>query len=350
MLSIQVRPSLGLLRQIAKIEYFAGSWSRLRLNTGFASDEKRQMTCSRDAYAILCLDANTSVVLAVQLRELLKKGVALSDRGDDFLQELDSKNGHIIELDRLKKPLNAPFALSFTQLLQLHQTLGVAASEHAKAPENSLRQQANSFLDPDGRKIFPGISAFLVEKRLRALLEWTEAELRADLLHPLLVIGTFHLLFLQTLPFKQANHRVALIVMRKLLEAHGYDFVAYSALSPLLLKNEEAYFNALRQAEKTAGSNWSTLNTWLEFFLDSVLSSGNRLQTEYEQSFLRSRLSAVQQQILTVVKEQGSATRERVAQETGINLNTVKYNLTVMHQRGHLRRNGGGRTTNYSLV
>lgn len=350
MLNVQLRPSFGLLRQIAKIEYFAGSWSRLQQNTGFASTERATLSTSRDAYAILCLDASTSVVLAVQLRELLKTGVPLSERDDAFLQELDASNSHIIELDRLRKPLSEPFSLSLANLLQLHTTLGLGSSEKSKSHDSAIRQQAGNFLDSDGRKIFPGISAFLVEKRLRELLLWTESELRADLLHPLLIIGTFHLLFLQILPFRQGNHRVALIVIRKLLQAHGYDFVQHSAFLPLLLRNEESYFNALRQAEKTAGSDWSTLNTWLEFFLDTLLSCGTRLQDEYEQSFERSRLSKVQRQILLVVKEHGSATRERVAQETGINLNTVKYNLTVMHQRGHLRRNGGGRTTNYSLV
>ncbi len=353
MLNIQIRPSLGLLKQIAKIEYLAGAWSRLRLNESFASKHRAEQASLNEAVSSLCLDGSTSAVLSIQLREMLNNGelpqiVSRETEGNATFQH-SSRFAHssLDEVNRLMDLAELPFTLSIDDLLQLK---AATFENSGSEPEAAYRQQLGSLLDPNNRSVFPAISAFLIEKRLLGLIDWTQRELEAEILHPLLVIGTFHLLFLQILPFPNESHRIALLIMHKLLEKHGFDSVKFQPLTPLFFSQEEAYYNALRQAEKTAGSDWSTLNTWLEFFLDTMLSAGKALQHESELSFSRSRLSKVQEQILTVVKAHGSVTRDRVSKETGINLNTVKYNLSVLAQRGHLRRNGGGRTTNYSLI
>lgn len=91
-------------------------------------------------------------------------------------------------------------------------------------------------------------------------------------------------------------------------------------------------------------------NIWLETFLDCLLDSSQRLISVGEQRAEGLRLTAVQKQIIGVVRSYGSATRERIATESGINLSTVKYNLSVLATRGHLKREGGGRTTSYRLV
>ena len=198
--------------------------------------------------------------------------------------------------------------------------------------------------------IFPTVSPFLVEQRLEELLEWARHELEDGQFHPLFVIGTFHLLFLQIHPFPTANHRLALILLWRLLDAHGYSYVRYSHFAPEIASRSKQYFAALRQAEKTAYGNWSTLNIWLEFFLDMLVLASQNLLTLTERTVSSARLSSVQRRIIDVIKSSGSATREKIVTETGINLSTVKYNLSVLASRGHLKRDGGGRSTSYRLL
>lgn len=198
--------------------------------------------------------------------------------------------------------------------------------------------------------VFPTVSPFLIEQRVTELMEWARHELEEGNFHPLFIIGTFHLLFLQIHPFSTANHRLALLLLWRLLDAHGYGFVRYSHFAPEMNDRSRQYFSALRQAERTACGNWSTLNIWLELFLDTLILASNRLMDVSERHVSSSRLTSVQRKIIDVIKSNGTATREKIVNETGINLSTVKYNLSVLASKGHLKRDGGGRTTSYRVL
>jgi Fic family protein len=203
---------------------------------------------------------------------------------------------------------------------------------------------------PGNKRIFESVSSFLINERFSDLVSWVSQELEDDRFHPLYVIGTFHLLFLQIQPYQTANHQLCLAIVWHLLNKNGYSFFEYSHFAPTLLTKSEEYFNALRQAEKTAYGTWATLNVWLEFFLEVLLESNAVLSDTRQRLVGHYRLTPVQKQILQVVKTYGSATRERIARETGINVSTVKYNLSVLYSNGQLKREGGGRSTSYTVL
>jgi len=197
--------------------------------------------------------------------------------------------------------------------------------------------------------LFPTVQPFLIEQRLQDLLEWLAQELKDGRLHPLLVIGCFHLLLLQISPYARFNHTVALLSVAELLQRSGFTALARRPVASQLLRCRTRYGRSLKQAEKTAASSWATLNVWLEFFLAAIGACVEEaVATELEAADF-SLLTPTQQSIVEAVRLLGSATREQIADSSGVNVSTVKYNLGVLLEKKVLQRYGRGRTTNYQV-
>jgi hypothetical protein len=351
MIDIELRPSLRIVKRIAEIERFAGSWDRSSLQTTPAFDEMSNEALLLGAKSMIVLDSTSPASLLMLTADLQRTynqsfiveksvGPEINPEAADY-REKDTESAELVRLAALHHT-NAAFDLP--GINRLYAAL-VFADPH------QYRTQSAYFLTPENEVVFPTVSAYMVEQRLTELADWVNQELEKRAVHPLLVIGAFHLLFLQVCPFPAANHRLCLLLVWRLLAATNYSFIRYCHLAPLLLQRSKQYFGALRRAEKTAfPGNWSSLNIWLEFFLDTVLAVTEELPDSTEKQLGKTRLSSVQKRIMEVVASSGSATRDRVANETGINLSTVKYNLSVLAARGHLKRHGGGRTTSYSVM
>lgn len=347
-MKIELRPSLKVVQQIASIERFAGRWERLSQSGAVANDALADHALAEGARAAISLDPTSPISLLAQV-EVERE---LGDR-HEAVHRLAPGNAQKTPLNFLIEAFSEQEELSVESILRLFTrvTEGVLSSD-----ERKFRNTPLLFVTPgmgpqaDNEVVFPVVSPFLVEQRLQDLIEWTNRELEEGAVHPLLVIGTFHLLFLQVHPLPTANHRIALLITSQLLDEHGYDFVRYSSFIPVIAQRTKQYFAALRQAEKTAGSTWSTLNIWLEFFLDTLIHASDELTVESERLVTSSSLTSVQRRIIDVVKTIGSVTRERIINETGINISTVKYNLAVLATKGHLKREGGGRTTSYRVL
>ncbi len=353
MLKLEMKISSRLVQQVGVIERFAGVWERLAQSEALASEAILHQSLERGAESCLRLDTSSPAGLSLYIE------VQSGPNGrSDIIYGKDKNSAWSGRSNPLEAMIEAhlhpaEFDLDGIRQLQLLLALGQTASTPDELPQ--MRTSAQYFTAPDlgprgNEVVFPTVSTFLVEQRLAELLEWTRHELEDGQFHPLFIIGAFHLLFLQIHPFSTANHRLALVLLWRLLDAHGYGFVRYSHFTPEIEQRSKQYFAALRQAEKTAYGNWSTLNIWLEYFLDTLLGASQSLLSLTERQVSSSRLTTVQRQIIDVIKSNGSATREKIVTETGINLSTVKYNLSVLANRGHLKRDGGGRSTSYRLL
>lgn len=348
MIKLEMKPSPRLVQQVARIERFCGYWDKAIINNLSLVEELQAPSIIAGSISALKLDNTTPPKTSIQIGNIIE----ITKEKDFFLSDLtEFTKGHefSIELDSDK----------LTELFYALQTSNSSNSGkpfrklavNFTAPSLLATRGFNSTVALDKEEIiFPAVSSFLVENRLEELLEWTKEQLLEAQFHPLFVIGTFHLLFLQIHPFETANHRIALLLLWHLLDAHGFSFVRYSHFAEIFELRSKQYFSSLRQAEKTAGNSWATLNIWLEFFLDALISSSEKLLDNAEKKLGFYRLTDVQQQIIDVVKVTGAASREKIVSETGINVSTVKYNLTVLSTKGHLKRDGNGRTTSYSVI
>lgn len=337
MIKLEMKPSPRLVQQIAIIERFATYFEK-SIGVGLNHIEDLQKpSIIAASISALKLDTTTPAKTSFQIGNILEipseKDIFLHD-----LKEFIKTHEFYVQLDSVR-------------LMQLFYFL--QSEDSTEDLEKPFRKIAVNFMAPTSGKeeiIFPAVSSFLVENRLEELLEWAKLELSEGQFHPLFILGTFHLLFLQIHPLETANHRIALLLLWQMLDEHGYSFVRYSNFAEFFELRSKQYFSSLRQAEKTAGNSWATLNIWLEFFLDALISCREKLLSNTKKQLDFFRLTDVQQRIVDVVKNTGVASREKIVVETGINVSTVKYNLTVLAAKGQLKRDGNGRTTSYSII
>lgn len=221
-----------------------------------------------------------------------------------------------------------------------------------QSSSSALRTINGDFLAPgiggfDQDIVFPTVSAFLIGKRFRELLDWTTLELRRDNYPSSLVGGVFHLLFLQLSPFRRHNHLIALLCLERILLHSGYPFLRNCSLINEFQRHPINYYQSLRQAERTIFHTWQTLSVWLEFFTLCLERCAERRLHLLEDKCNYAKLPTTQQRVFDCIQHSGSMTREQISQKTGININTVKYSLKALMQQGFLIRTGAGRGTAY---
>ncbi len=354
------RPSHRIVKQISQIERFAGSWQRIpsAMNPGQTKKESGGQASPQPALfdgisAAILLDITSPPQLSLALTRIHSSG----KRGSGIADPLGIENTYAHPaFEALRLAYLRDAELSAKEIFYCAALIGEKLSAHEALNQrlespNSLYRITNSALRThEDTSLFPTLSKYVIEARLAELLAWVNKELQEGLIHPLIIIATFHLLFLQISPMRTANVRLCHLITWQLLRQQGYGFVQQQHLTPILLERNEAYYNALRQAEKSIFTNWKSLSIWLEFFLESMMAIEARVELQEAKKAAKGRLTSVQQRIVDVVRRCGSASRDKIVQETGINISTVKYNLSLLSSRGQLVRSGGGRSTSYSLL
>lgn len=372
MFQVDLKPTLRIVNLIAALERFAGRWDRISLSPAMASNELETQALREGAAAALSLDVGGSGVSALIT-------ALLSDENLD--QAASSGKLPDVTLRQFRRLIEAhkrPFDLSLAGIVQLfgaaidgidlgasietmkNQRIDPAAQRLDSGQKLPLRSQSGYLsvcaVRTDGlsaaaeEMVFPTISPFLVRGKLLDLIEWTQVELKRTTFHPLLVIAIFHLMFLQLSPFPSGNVRLSLLIAWKLLDQNGFTFVRHCHFATELHAKSVQYANTLRQAERTANTTWASVNIWIEFFLDALKTSSDQLASATHSKERGLEVTHVQRRIMDVIRRTGRASRELIVTETGINLSTVKYNLTLLATRGHLAREGGGRATAYRIV
>jgi Fic family protein len=336
-----------MLTYVAQLERLTGILQRGSCPVKY--EDQKNLSIQTNALSALSLDHTTPAPLAHPLLTFFS-----SSKNANFSSSNIISKEHLEIISRTKDSFSMDFELSEEGLAQLNQSL-VCKTKKENVTDNInideiLRNYQLSFLSHDNKRIFTTVSPFLVKRRLKDLVEWTCDELSYGEISPILTIGTFHLLFLQIHPFRDGNHRTALIASWSLLKDCGYNFVENSSFIKAFLDSGESYYTALKHAERTIFSDWSGIPLWLEFFVRTLLKSAEDAVSAEERFTNQAVLTETQKQILEVIQKHGAVTREKVVTETGINLSTVKYNLSLLKERGHLKREGGGRSTFYTIL
>lgn len=332
MLQLNLKPTHSLLRQLAQLERTIGRWESLASSTPEGQTQQLSLASMSD---IVALDSTLSYLNnEKQLADSSPNNfcsVLLEQLGDYFSHRPDFKLSNTVELHQ--------------RLL----SISVASTELGV-----FRQGTKPFMAPPKHSrvenlVFQTVSPFVIETRLNDLFEWLALEQRKPTLHPLLTASVLQLAFLQTSPFTVGNHLLALLLTTRYAVANGYSAMLAAETLGYFKQNEDSYFAALRQAERSMFQTWSTFNVWAEFLIEAFSSTLEQRLRQLEAQLDSRRLTSVQKRIVEVIRISGMATRDQIAQQTGINASTVKYNLSVLTDRGQLRRVGAGRTTSYGV-
>ena len=233
-----------LLVLIAEVDEFKGAWRAL----GTLAPER--LSALRRVATIESIGSSTRI-----------EGSRLSDRDVERLlanleiKAFDTRDEQ--EVAGYAEVMETVFAawqdLAFTEnhVRQLHRDL-LVYSEKDAWHRGSYKTTPNSVaaFDADGKQVgivFETASPFDTPRRMEELIAWLNEARAERVLHPLLVVAVFVVVFLEIHPFQDGNGRLSWVLTTLLLLQAGYAYVPYSSLESVIEQSKEGYYLALRQ-------------------------------------------------------------------------------------------------------
>jgi len=337
-----------ILNLIARIDEFKGAWRAL----GTLAPDR--LTALRKVATIESIGSSTRIEgskLTDREVERLLSNLAMQSFATRDEQEVA---GYAELMDVVFRAW-ADMPLNENHIQQLHQIL-LRHSEKDSRHRGQYKTHSNSVaaFDENGVQIgivFQTASPFDTPRLMSELVAWLREQREQALLHPLLIVAIFVVVFLEIHPFQDGNGRLSRALTTLLLLQSGYTYVPYSSLESVIELNKEAYYLALRQTQgsiRTATPNWQP---WLVFFLQSLAEQVRRLERKIDrEKLVLAALPDLSLQIVEFAREHGRITIGDAIKLTGVSRNTLKQHFRKLVELRHLIQHGSGRGVWYALV
>ena len=344
--TIQITPEI--LSLVAEIDEFKGAWRAL----GTLAPER--LSALRRVATIESIGSSTRI-----------EGSKLSDRDvEKLLANLEIKSfatrdeqevaGYAEAMDLIFRAWDE-VAITENHIKQLHRDLLVYSEKDAWHRGNyKISSNSVAAFDEDAKQIgivFETATPFDTPRLMGELVAWLNAVREEKRLHPLITIGVFTVVFLEIHPFQDGNGRLSRILTTLLLLQANYAYVPYSSLESVIEQSKESYYLALRQTQGSIRSETPNWQPWLTFFLRALQQQMKRLSKKIErEKLVLSSLPELSLRILDHVREHGRVSVGDIIKLTGVSRNTLKVQFKQLVEKGHLTKQGGGRTTWYILA
>lgn len=216
----------------------------------------------------------------------------------------------------------------------------------------TVTNQVEAF-DADGKSlgiVFETATPFETPLWMKDLVAWYNQSVHEETNHPLLLIGIFIVVFLAIHPFKDGNGRLSRVLTTLLLLRAGYGYVPYSSMEGVIEANKDSYYLALRRTQQTIRTANQSWDSWLVFFLKTMVKQKDNLAAKIKQEqSLRASLPALSRQIVELVKTRGEITVKDIEAATSANRNTIKAHIKKLAEGDYLVPVGKGRGARYTL-
>lgn len=187
--------------------------------------------------------------------------------------------GYRAALDRIHRD-HAAMTPSPELAMALHRQLYALTG----TPGGAWKRTDNEITEigPSGARVvrFRTVSAADTPRHMAGLHEMLDRELRAEMVHPLLITAAYVLDFLCIHPFSDGNGRVARLLTLLLLYRCGYEVGRYVSLERIIEENRESYYEALRQSSMGWHDARHSLRPWTEFLLGVIASAYDELEAQ----------------------------------------------------------------------
>lgn len=245
-------------------------------------------------------------------------------------------------------PFNENHIKQFHQVLLQHSQKDTRHRGSYKTSSNSV-----AAFDENGQQIgivFETATPFDTPRLMTELVQWVNDEREKAILHPLLIIAIFVVVFLEIHPFQDGNGRLSRVLTTLLLLQAGYAYVPYSSLESVVEASKEGYYLALRQTQGTIRTDAPNWQPWLLFFLRSLAEQIRRLEKKIErEKIVLAALPALSLQIVEFAREHGRITMSEAIKLTSASRNTLKAHFRDLIALNHLEQHGSGRGAWYGL-
>lgn len=219
-----------------------------------------------------------------------------------------------------------------------------------KKKENQVQM-----LDDNGKTtgviLFDTTPAYLTPKEMQELSEWTQNALKERKYHPLLIVSSFLVEFLNIHPFEDGNGRLSRILTNLLLLKEGYFYMPYISHEKLIEDNKPEYYVALRKSQRTfKDTNNGNIIPWLDFFLSIILEQSKRAVDLLSKENIEKLLSPKQLLVWQYLQTVDEVTPGDIADNVKIARPTVNQALNNLLKLRKVERIGLGRTTRYKKL
>jgi Fic family protein len=336
-----------ILSLVARIDEFKGAWRAL----GTLAPDR--LSALRRVATIESIGSSTRI-----------EGSKLSDREVELLlSNLEIKSfatrdeqevAGYAELMDLVFSSWQDIPITENHIKQLHQIL-LRYSEKDTWHRGNYKINSNSVaaFDETGARIgivFQTASPFDTPRLMTELVAWVNQQRETARLHPLLIIASCIVVFLEIHPFQDGNGRLSRVLTTLLLLQAGYAYVPYSSLESVVEQSKEAYYLALRQTQGTIRTEAPNWQPWLVFFLRSLAEQVRRLEKKVErEKIVLAAMPKLQLQIVEFAREHGRVTIGEAIKLTGASRNTLKQHFRALVERSMLDQHGSGRGVWYGL-
>ncbi len=179
--------------------------------------------------------------------------------------------------DLISRVFNNYDSMTFSEgyILQFHSIL-LQFSQKDILHKGQYKKKENLVVAIDAKgkqtKIFEPTPAWLTKTEMDNMFSWFLESKRDGKTHPLIRIANAIFEFLAIHPFEDGNGRISRALTNMLMLQDGYSYVPYVSLDQIIENNKDDYYVSLRKTQAHHKTDDEDITSWLNFFLDSVLS------------------------------------------------------------------------------
>lgn len=341
--SLSITPEM--LQLIAQIDEFKGAWRALGTLAPERLGQLRRVATIQSAGSSTRIEGAT--LSDREVEELLGRVHAgpLASRDEEEVAGYAKVMESVLESAAL-------IPVTENSIKHLHSML-LRSSEKDARHRGEYKRVPNRIeaFDAEGRSlgvIFETSSPFQTPRDMEQLVAWYQESTAAGVLHPLLIVAVFVVIFLAIHPFQDGNGRLSRILTTLLLLKAGYAYMPYGSLESIVEQNKEAYYLTLRRTQGTLKEDAPDWTPWVMFFLRSMAEHKRRLEAKLERERgMRSALPELALTILSLVSQHGELSVGDIIRATGSPRGTVKKWVGELVRNRQLQQVGKGRGTRY---
>ncbi|MCX5698326.1 MAG: Fic family protein [Candidatus Omnitrophica bacterium] len=289
----------------------------------------------------------------------LEQVKALSENKEVVATEKDKKEvlSYLKALDSIPEYASKK-VIDVKLFLKIHETVTAETLQNSK--DCGVFRDRQVFV---GRRIFDGTSfKEIVEymppgtkdvpRLVNEFLDWLNSDEIKEI-NPVILAGIVHYEIARIHPFIDGNGRTARLMASLVLYKSGFDHRRFFALDDFYDENRSAYYAAL----KTAQINKGDITKWLEYFIDGVLYSINKVKELIEKLGLspkiaegeRIELTQKQITILGRIKEKGKVSNKDLRDMFGITRQAMLKEISKLIDAKLIELVGKGRSAYYKI-
>lgn len=259
-------------------------------------------------------------------------------------------------LDWLSQPKRVESLLNSKQVLKLH---GLVMKGLLPKEKVGFWRLGSVYVvdEVDGKEIvqYTGPEAKDVPQLVKSFLQWIAKQQKTQL-HPVLLAGLIHYIFVSIHPFSDGNGRTTRLLVQHYLKIADYDFRDSLSLDGHYLLHRNEYYEALSRGKDFESRMYADITPFLDFFVTGFLESAQTISRYIKSGRVLNeqdkplRLNPEELQLLDYVYQFGSINVAEANEILSTTKRTTQRRLKGLVDKKILAVEGKGPATTYILA